>query len=248
MTTIPAVRLGQVLVQIADTLVDDFDLVEFLQMVTAHAADLTGTHAAGLLLADERDRLHFMAASDEQVRLLELFQVSVEEGPCQDCFVYGYAVTNADLQKASDRWPVFAPAAVAAGFTSVHAFPLRLRQQVVGSMGLFSATSTKVDPAEAQIMQALADVATIGILQERTIRRSEIVTQQLQGALRSRVLIEQAKGVIAQQYAITIDAAFDLLRGYCRRNHVRLSETARLIAADPSNAPHLAPDDPESKL
>ena len=239
MITSPEVRLARAFVEIADTLVDDFDLLEFLQMVTGHAAELTGTHAAGLLLADDTGHLRFMAASDEQVRLLELFQTLVEEGPCHDCFSTGQPVINSDLHEASARWSRFAPKAVEAGFASVHAFPLRLRQRVVGSMGMFSSASTRMDPGSAQLVQAVADAATIGILQERAIRQGEQLSEQLQAALTSRVLIEQAKGVVAQQYTTTIDAAFELLRSYCRRNHVRLGELARLVVNDPGAAPRL---------
>ena len=239
---IPSPQLAQVFVEIADTLVDDFDLLEFLQKVTSRASDLTDSHAAGLLLADRHGRLQFMAASDEQVELIELFQLQVDEGPCRDCFRLAKPVINVSLQHAQARWPRFAPFAVSAGFSAVHAFPLRLRQQVIGSMGMFSRVEGEpLATGDAQILQAVADTATIGILQQQAIREGEVLTDQLQAALTTRILIEQAKGVVAQSYGASIDEAFELLRTYCRKNHVRLTDTARLIVDDPSNIPDLRP-------
>ncbi len=246
MSTIPITELGRVFVEIADTMVDEFDVVEFLQMVTAHAAELTGTHSAGLLLADENARLHFMAASSEPVHLLELFQVAVEEGPCVDCFRSGQAVDKVDLRRSADRWRVFTPRALGAGFTSAHAFPLRLRQQIVGSLGLFSIEPVELAPSDAEIVQALADIATIGILQERTIRESVQLADRLQSALDSRIIIEQAKGVLAQKNGTSIDEAFELLRSYSRRNHLRLSDLAHAVVRDPDGAPDLSAQGPAS--
>ena len=240
MSRIAAERLAETFVELADTLVADFDLIEFLQGLTARTSDLTGAHAVGLLMADARDQLHFMAASDERIHLLELFQVQVDEGPCRDSYRLGHPVAVADLRRTGGRWPTFAPAAIEAGFRSVHAFPLRLRQQVIGCMGLFHTDSHEVAPGDARITQALADVATIGILQQRAVRHGEVLAGQLQGALDSRVVIEQAKGVVAQRYGVGMDEAFSLLRTYCRNTHQRLNEVARLIVADGSRIPDLS--------
>ena len=173
MSTRAAERFAEVFVEVADTLVDEFDLIEFLSMVTVRASELAGSTAAGLLLADQHGTLQFMAASDEQAELVELFQVQSREGPCQDCYRQGIPVDNADLREASDRWPAFAPRAVAAGFLSVHAFPLRLRQEVIGALNLFGTHTGLIPTEDVRIVQALADVATIGLLQERNLRRSE---------------------------------------------------------------------------
>jgi len=186
--TISADRLAEVFVEVADTLVDEFDLIEFLQMLTSHTSDLIEARAAGLLLADGRDRLQLMAASDERTEMLELFQVQAVEGPCQDCYRGGSAVVNADLAEAGDRWPRFAPKAVAAGFRSVHAFPLRLRTETIGALNLFGTDTGRMEPTDIRVVQALADVATIGLLQERTIRRNEVLSEQLQTALNSRIV------------------------------------------------------------
>jgi len=239
-------RLAAVLVEAADTLVDDFDLIEFLQRLTTHASELFDVDAAGLLLADADGRLQPLAASDERAEMLELFQVQSAEGPCQDCYRGGAAVVNADLLNAGDRWPRFAPKAVASGYRAVHAFPLRLRQEVIGALNLFSAQPGQMDPADMQAVQALADVATIGLLQERAIRRRDILTEQLQVALNSRIAIEQAKGALAQIHDCTVDQAFDLLRNYARSNHLRLGQVAYQVTAEPDKVPELVTPTPRA--
>lgn len=232
-------RLAQVFVEVADTLVDEFDLIEFLQMVTAQTSDLLGARAAGLLLADPQGRLQLMAASDERAEMIELFQVQALEGPCQDCYRLGKAVVNADLRFAAQRWPKFAPQAVAAGYRSVHAFPLRLRRRVIGALNLFGDEPGEISPEDANVVQALADVATIGLLQERTIREGQVLTEQLQSALNTRIVIEQAKGALAQLHGGTPDEAFERLRSYCRRHHLRLSDVAFTVLTDAASLPDL---------
>jgi len=240
MSALTSDRVAEIFVEFADTLVEEFDLVEFLQMVTTRASELVGSSAAGLLLADEHGVLQFMAASDERVELLELFQVQALEGPCQDCFRTGTPVVNADLRTAGDRWPSFAPRAVSAGFRSVHAFPLRLRQEVIGALNLFGSDTGSIEAVDARTVQALADVATIGLLQERAVRRGEVLSEQLRGALDSRIVIEQAKGAIAQMHGCTVDEAFDILRTYCRNHHLGLTAVARDFVNDPAAFPGLA--------
>lgn len=238
MTKVSAERLAEVLVEVADTLVDEFDLIEFLHMVTTHTSELVGADAAGILLADHHGRLQLMASTDERTKLLELFQIQAEEGPCQDCYRTGVVVAAPDLSEL-DRWPKFTPRAAAAGFRSVHAFPLRLRGQVIGALNLFSATTERMQEPDVRVVQALADIATIGLLQERAIRRGEIVTEQLQGALNSRVSVEQAKGALAQIHGVSPDEAFELMRSYSRSHRRHLSEVAALVTEDPSAVPDL---------
>lgn len=232
--------LAAIFVEMADTLVDDFDIIEFLQGVTRHTSELAPATAAGLLLADRRGRLQLMAASDEQARMLELFQVQAVEGPCQDCYRLGSPVVNADLSTAGGRWPQFAPRAVEAGFRSVHAFPLRLRREVIGALNLFGSEPTHMEDADVRVVQALADVATIGLLQQRAIQHAELLTEQLQTALDSRIVIEQAKGALAQVHRCSPDEAFVLLRSWCRDNNRRLTQVAQAFTADPSRFPDLA--------
>jgi transcriptional regulator with GAF, ATPase, and Fis domain len=239
MTIVPAARLAEVFVEVADTLVDEFDLIEFLHMVTQHTSELVQADSAGLLLADHHGRLQLMAASDERAEMLELYQVQANQGPCQDCYRHGAPVIDADLATAGNIWPDFAPRAVAAGFRSVHAFPLRLRQTVIGALNLFGNDVGTMELADARVIQALADIATLGLLQERTIRRGEVLTEQLQSALNSRVVSEPAKGVLAQIHSVSTDAAFGMLRGYARSHHLRLGDVAEAITGDPTSLPDL---------
>ena len=239
MATVSPERLAEVFVEVADTLVDEFDLVEFLQMVTLRTSTLVDARAAGLLLAGHTGRLQLMAASDERAEMIELFQVQALEGPCQDCYREGKPIINADLRAATERWPLFAPRAVAAGYRSVHAFPLRLRDQVIGALNLFGTTVGDLAPADARIVQALADVATIGLLQQRAIADGETLSEQLQIALLSRVTIEQAKGALARMRVVSVDEAFDLMRRYARQNHLRLTDLALSVIHDPSTYPGL---------
>jgi GAF domain-containing protein len=232
-------RLAEVFVEVADTLVDDFDVIEFLESLTRHTAEVSDTASAGLLLTDPHGQLQYMASSSTSVKLLELFQLQYQEGPCLDCFRTGTAVVNSNLHQAGERWPLFAPRAVEAGFQSVHAFPLRHRQKVIGALNLFSTDVGDLKPTDVRIIQCLADIATIGLLQERTIRSAEILTEQLQSALNSRITIEQAKGVLARTHGVGVDAAFELMRGYARGNNLRLSDVARAVVTDPHRHPEL---------
>ena len=235
MTTVSAERLSKIFVEVADTLVDDFDLLDFLHMLTVRTADLVGASAVGLLLADQRGYLRFMAASDENARILEIFQVQVNEGPCFDAFRGGQAIINSHLQMETTRWPEFTQKALAVGFNSVHAFPMKVRRETIGALNVFgSDVGGALDEVDVQIVQALTDVAAIGLLQERAVRRGEVLTEQLQGALNSRIAIEQAKGAISQALGISIDAAFNTLRGYARQNNRKLTEVAREVLSDPA--------------
>jgi GAF domain-containing protein len=239
MTTVSPERLATIFVEVADTLVDEFDLLDFLQMLADRAAGLIDAGAVGLMLADQRGRLEFMAGSDENVRMVELFQLQSQQGPCLDAYRTGRAVINVDLAASTDRWPRFAPRATEAGFQSVHAFPLRLRSQVIGAMNVFRAGLGDVHDTDVAVMQALADVAAIGLLQERAIRRGEVLTEQLQGALNSRIVIEQAKGAIAQLHGVGVDEAFATIRAYARRHNRRLTDIAQTIVTDITSLPDL---------
>jgi GAF domain-containing protein len=221
----------QAFVKVADTLVADFDIIEFLDMLAEYGVELLGVSACGILLADPEGSLNLVAASTEQTRILELSQLQNDEGPCLDAYRTMTTVTGPDLTTAGDRWPIFAPAALAAGFTAVHAMPMRLRRQALGAFNLFSAVPGALDAETIELGQALADVATIGILHERALRRQEVVTEQLQVALNSRIVIEQAKGVLAERLQLSIDDAFTTLRRYARVNNRKLAEVAGAVAA-----------------
>jgi len=234
---ISAAQLSDVFVEVADTLVDQFDVIDFLHKLTEHAADISGADAVGLLLADQRGNLQFVAASHPNAAILELFQLQNSEGPCLDCFNSKQPVVNADLSNATDIWPRFAPRAAQAGYKSVHAFPMRLRDSTIGALNLFATAESLFSPEDVRVVQALADVATIAILQERSISHAEILTEQLQSALTSRVIIEQAKGAIAAVENIDVDEAFTLLRRRARSTNRRLVDVARDMLADSSPEP-----------
>jgi GAF domain-containing protein len=219
--------LSATFVELADTLVADFDVIDFLHVLTDRSAQLLGVSAAGLLLADPRGELRVVAASSEAARLLELFQLQNDQGPCLDCFRAGQPVDAGDLAAAAGRWPRFVPAAQQAGFAAVQALPMRLRDQVIGALNLFRATPGVFPPADRRIGQALADVATISLLHQRSSRRSETLNEQLQAALNSRVIIEQAKGKLAERLGLDMDQAFNLLRDQARARNLRLSDLAR---------------------
>ncbi len=219
-------ELAQTFVELADSLVDDFDIVDLLQTLTERAVAITGVAAAGLMLSNPGDGLRFMAATSPTGRMLELLQLQASQGPCLDCFNSGQRVINADLRTAEERWPVFAPVASSAGFTSVHAFPLRLRSETIGALNLFG-VDTILQDQDLSVIQALADVATIAILQERAVSRSEELTEQLQTALQSRIVIEQAKGAVAQRLGISLDEAFHGLRQEARSFRRRLIDVAQ---------------------
>jgi transcriptional regulator with GAF, ATPase, and Fis domain len=222
-------RLARTFVELADTLVADFDVLEFLHLLVDRCMELLDVSATGLLLGDSCERLRVMASSAENVHLLELFQLQNHDGPCLDCYRTGAPVSHPDLSMAAGRWPLFAPAATESGFRTVHALPMRLRSQVVGALNLFHTDPNALAPEVTQIGQAMADVATIGLIQERAVHQQDILVDQLHTALDSRVLVEQAKGVLAERHGIDPGQAFTLLRNYARNHNQRLTELAAAV-------------------
>ncbi|WP_245931558.1 GAF and ANTAR domain-containing protein [Actinokineospora auranticolor] len=222
-------RLLGAFVRMADTLVDDYDIAELLHELVGYCVSLLNAAEAGLVLTDQRGGFHVLASSNEESRLLELFQVQVNEGPCLDCVTTGESVFVSDVRTGIERWPRFAPQALAQGFFAVHAVPMRLRQDTIGALNLFGRHPGAMREPDTDVARALADIATIGILQERAIRRGEVLTEQLQTALNSRVTIEQAKGVLSQAGQIDMDSAFQALRAYGRSHNTLLSEVAHRI-------------------
>lgn len=223
--------LVETFVELADTLVDEFDPVEFMHLLADRCVDLLDVAAAGLLLSANGGELRVVGASSERARLLELFQLQNLSGPCFESYRSGRPVTVPDLAGGTQRWPDFAAVARQAGFAAVHAVPMRLREQTIGALNLFAATPGRLDEEKSEVAQAMADIATIGLLQERALRSSELLAEQLQNALRSRVLIEQAKGVLAERLRVDVDEAFVALRGYSRRNNQRITAVAERVIA-----------------
>jgi GAF domain-containing protein len=219
-------RLGRTFVEVADTLVDDFDIVDLLVLVAERCVELLDASAAGLLLADGRGVLHLMAATSEQTEMVELFQIQNDEGPCLECFRSGLPVLVPDLSAEAERWPRFAPVAGDAGFRAAHALPLRLRSNTLGALNLFRAEQGRLSRPDVTTAQALADIATIAILQHRAVSQAQELNNQLGQALNSRIVIEQSKGMIAQQLSLDMDEAFSMLRHHARSHHRRLSDLA----------------------
>ncbi|WP_020387273.1 GAF and ANTAR domain-containing protein [Kribbella catacumbae] len=215
-------RLTQVFIKLADTLVAEFDLVDFLGMLAEATVELIDVDAAGLMLADDHGVLHVMASSDDQAELLELFELQQNEGPCPECFRTGVPVVNVDLA----GWPEFAQAAAAGGYVSAHALPLRLRGQVIGAMNLFRSSRSPLTDEDAGLAQALADMATIGLLHERELRGQQELAEQLQHALDSRIVIEQAKGMLAERAGLSLPEAFTAMRSYARGGGFGLTSVA----------------------
>jgi transcriptional regulator with GAF, ATPase, and Fis domain len=242
MITVSAHRLATIFVEIADTHDTAFDAVEYMQMLADHVAELVPDATTGLLLTDPKGRLHYMAASDETTKLLELLQLETQDGPCMDAFHHREPVINTDLSSAAERWPQFAPRATAAGFRSVYAFPLQRHDQAIGALGVFGTTPGDFIEPDLHIVQSLVDVAAISLLYRRTVKDAESLVQQLQTALNSRTLIEQAKGAVAHAHNISVDQAFTLLRAYARSTNQRLQIVASRAVADPRTVPRLTSD------
>lgn len=220
-------HLVEAFVKLGDTLIDDYNIVDLLQCLVETCTRLPAVDTAGVLLAEKFSQQHVMAYTTEEVLHLELFQVQEQEGPWLDCLHTGQIVSASDLAEAADRWPRFAPRAMQDGVRAVHALPMRLRAEIVGALNLFTSQPGSLAPQDLQIARALADAATIGILHERTLRSCENVARQLQTAFNVRIVIEQAKGLLAERTGLGFSEVFNLLRAHARRKRMRLSDVAR---------------------
>lgn len=224
-------QVTEVFVEVAESLIADFDAIDFLQRLSVRCMEILDAAAVGILLADDNGVLHVLAASDEHTRLLEVFALQHDQGPCVECYRSGRARTHIDLTDTdvTVNWPEFTRAAREIGFVATNALPLRLRGRVIGALGLFQTNPEPLTPMDLTLAQALADVATIAILQQRTLAHAEAERDQLQYALTSRIVIEQAKGILAERWQLSVDEALSVLRSYARAHNRKLSELAREI-------------------
>jgi GAF domain-containing protein len=236
--------LARTLVELADTLVADFDVVEVLTLLTDGCIDVLDVGAAGLMLVAPEGELRVMAASSEAMRVLELFELQSQEGPCLDCYRTGQPIVNQDLATVNGRWPRFAAEALAAGFHSVHALPMRLRGTVIGALNLLHIEPGEMRHADIAAAQAMADVATIAILQHRATLEAQVINEQLNHALNSRIVIEQAKGMVAERAGLNMEQAFSMLRDHARNHNLRLVDVARDVIS--GTLPAAALDRPSS--
>jgi GAF domain-containing protein len=236
--------LARTLVELADTQVADFDVVELLTRLADRCVEVLDVGAAGLMLAGPDGELGVVASSSEAMRLLELFELEAREGPCLDCYRSGAPVMEADLTVVGTRWPHFAAQALAAGFHSAQALPMRLRGTVIGALNLFGTDRAQMGRVDMDSAQALADVATIAILQQRKSQQAQTVNEQLQHALNSRIVIEQAKGMVAEREGLHMPEAFYALRTYARVHNLRLLDVARSVV-DGSLGPSVLPSPSE---
>ena len=232
------------LVDAADTFVADYDIVDFLHGLAEKCVAVLDVDEAGVMLTDTTKTLRYIASSSEQMRLVELLELQHEEGPCLDAYRDGRVSVSTRAEEADRLWPIFGVHAREAGFEALAGIPMRLRLDTIGSLNLFSRKPGGLSDDDRDIAQAMADIATIGVLQARAIQDGRVVTAQLQTALESRIAIEQAKGVLAEHMTITVDDAFKLLRNYARANNAKLTDTARSVVRGELLAIELGPQKP----
>ncbi|WP_123029232.1 GAF and ANTAR domain-containing protein [Mycolicibacterium stellerae] len=225
-------------VTLVDSLLDDFDVVDLLTDLTARCAELLDVSATALLLADPLGQLRLLAATSEQARTLELFQLQAAEGPCVDCYTTGQPVSVADLRVAVRRWPQFVPAALDAEFASVHAVPMRAAGVVLGALGLFGTRPGELSESDLLVGQTLAHIACVAILQEHP-HTPDTVMPPMRAALASRVVVEQAKGFLRESLDVSVEDAFGILRSYSHANGLHLTEVARRLMSEPASRPEL---------
>jgi GAF domain-containing protein len=228
-------------VELADNLVDDFDIIDVLALLSRRCVDAIDVDAAGVMLASPGGSLQFIASSNESMRVLEVFQIQSNEGPCVDCYQSGKAIINQELTGTNSRWPNFTPRATALGFRSIHCLPMRLRGRTIGALNLFRTKEGLLDDDDTVLAQGLADVATITILQHRNATNAQTLNDQLNTALQSRIIIEQAKGKISQATGADMDEAFGRLRAHARNHSQGLTSLAAMVAAGSVSVSDLDP-------
>lgn len=229
--------LTRTLVELTDTLVDEFDIVDLLTVLSDRCVELLDVDAAGIMLIAPDGEMRVMASSSDAMRKVELFELQSEQGPCLDCYQTGKPVADPDLSSPDCRWPQFAPVALSAGFRATDAVPMRLRQHTIGALNLFQSEPGSLGGDDLTAAQALADGATIAILQHRAMHEARSINDQLHHALKSRIVIEQAKGIVAERQHLDMSAAFIELRTYAQRHGRRLGDVARDVVEGGPGSP-----------
>ena len=222
--------LARAFVELADSLVDNFDVVDLLTRLADRCVEIVDVAAAGLMLGSAGGELRVIASSSEAMRVLELFEIQADEGPCVDCYRSGQPIVNLALEEPDSRWPRFAPKALEAGFRSVHSLPMRLRGQTIGALNMFRVDQGPMLETDVLAAQALADVATIAILQHRAVSDAQVLNEQLTLALNTRIAIEQAKGVVSERAGLDMEEAFARLRRHARNHNLRLTDVADAVS------------------
>lgn len=233
--------LIRTLVELADSLVADFDIVDLLTLLSDRCVEALDVTAAGVMIATPAGQLQVIASSSDAMRDLELFQLQSDQGPCVDAYRSGQPVINQDLHANTGRWPRFTPHAIAAGFRSTHSLPMHLRDQTIGALNMFRADNGTLGPDDVTAAQALADIATIAIIQHQATTSAQVLNDRLSHALDSRIVIEQAKGKISEAAHLDMDQAFQRLRHHARNHNLRLTDLARDIATGTAKPGSLDP-------
>jgi transcriptional regulator with GAF, ATPase, and Fis domain len=224
-------QITDAFVELADCLVEDFEVTDLLHRLIDHALQLLDADAAGIMLADAAGVLQVVASNSHAVEALELFELQADAGPCVECYRTGEPVTPGSLDEMRAWWPTFAPAVEALGYSSAQAVPMRLRDEVIGALNIFRTAEGALDARDLKLARALADVATVSLVADRTITARQLLADQLQRALTSRVVLEQAKGMLAERSGIGVDEAFTAMRDHARRSGRGLRDVAADVVA-----------------
>jgi GAF domain-containing protein len=222
-------RLVRGFVKLADSLVGDFDVVEMLDRLVHSCVDLLDVEAAGILLLNQDRRLEVAASSDAAARYMEVFQLQCRSGPCVEVVRTGRPIVVTDQAELHRRWPVFGKAVGQVGYRAVYALPMRVREETIGALNLFSTAPAGLDELDAEVAQAMAHAATIGIMQQRSITRATLLAEQLQLALNTRTAVEQAKGIVSEYAGVDVGTAFEAIRKFARSHQANLGSVAEQL-------------------
>jgi GAF domain-containing protein len=207
-----------------------YDLEAALSELTESVTAVLGLCGSGVTMAEE-GHLRFVTAVSQASRELERNQEEQQAGPCREAYETGVVVRVTDVRKESARWPEFSATATRLSVAGVAGIPMRLADQIIGALNLYSPEPREWSDVDIAVAGVLADVATSYVVNASKLRQQEQLSEQLQEALESRVVIEQAKGITAYKNAVTIDQAYQLMRRHARNNNASLRLVAEAIVA-----------------